>query len=90
MIRYGIPAKQRIQEIEHGLKREFTDTMQDPYETQKVLDGLLKSATEEILIILPTTTTNNRLYRYEQEYEIASKLLEGICSPFISQNASPN
>ena len=44
------------------------DTMQDPYETQKVLDGLLKSATEEIVIILPTTSTNNRLYQYEQEY----------------------
>jgi hypothetical protein len=64
----AIPAKQRIKEIEHGLKREFMDTMQDPYETQKILDNLLKSATEEILIILPTTTTNNILYQYEQEY----------------------
>ncbi|HEY6668052.1 MAG TPA: hypothetical protein VI033_02760 [Candidatus Nitrosopolaris sp.] len=46
------------------------DTIQDPYETQKILDSLLKSATEEILIILPTTTTatNKRLYLYEQEY----------------------
>jgi hypothetical protein len=46
------------------------DTIQDPYETQKILDSLLKPATEEILIILPTTTTatNKRLYLYEQEY----------------------
>jgi hypothetical protein len=65
----AIPAKQRIKEIEHGLKREFMDTIQDPYDSQKILDSMLKSATEEILIILPTTTaTNKRLSRYEQEY----------------------
>ena len=65
----AIPAKQRIKEIEQGLKREFMDTIQDSYETQKVLDNLLKSATEEILVIFPTTTaTNKRLYQYEQEY----------------------
>jgi two-component system, OmpR family, sensor histidine kinase VicK len=64
----AIPAKQRIKEIEQGVKREFMDTIQDPYEIQKILDSLLKSATEEILIILPTTsTTNKRLYQYEQE-----------------------
>jgi two-component system, OmpR family, sensor histidine kinase VicK len=63
----AIPAKQRIKEIEQGTKREFMDTLQDPYETQKILVNLLKSATEEILIILPTTT-NNRFYEYEHEY----------------------
>jgi hypothetical protein len=40
----AIPAKQRIKEIEQGLKREFIDTIQDPYETQKILDKLLESA----------------------------------------------
>jgi len=65
----AIPAKQRIKEIEQGLRREFMDTIQDPYETQKILDNLLKSAAEEILMIFPTTTlTNKRLYQYEQEY----------------------
>jgi two-component system sensor histidine kinase VicK len=64
----AIPAKQRIKEIEQGLKREFMDTLQDPYETQKILDNILKSASEQILIILPTTTAmNKRLYQYEQE-----------------------
>jgi hypothetical protein len=63
----AIPAKQRIKEIEQGMKREFMDTLQDPYETQKILDNLLKTATEEILVILPTTT-NNRFYEYEHEY----------------------
>lgn len=63
----AIPAKQRIKEIEQGIKREFMDTLQDPYETQKILGDLLKSATEEILIILPTNT-NKKLYEYEHEY----------------------
>lgn len=52
------------------MKRVFIETIQDPYETQKICDNLLNLADEEILITLPakTTTTNKRLYRYEQEY----------------------
>jgi hypothetical protein len=70
--RKAIPAKQRIKEIEQGLKREFMETIQDPYEIQTILGNTLKSANEEILLTLPTKTTlvNKRLYRYEQEYLI--------------------
>ena len=71
--RKAIPAKQRIKEIEHGLKREFMETIQDPYEVQTILNNILKSANEEILLTLPTKTTtlgNKRLSRYEQEYLI--------------------
>lgn len=71
--RNAIPAKQRIKEPERGLKREFMETMQDPYEVQTILNNILNSATEEILLTLPTKTTtlgNKRLYRYEQEYII--------------------
>ena len=66
----AIPAKQRIKEIEQGAKREFINTLRDPYEIQKILDNLVKSANEEILIMLPTITItgNRRLYHYEQEY----------------------
>jgi hypothetical protein len=66
----AIPAKQRINEIEQGLKREFMETIRDPYETQKILDNLIKSANEEIMITLPskTTTTNMRPYYHEQKY----------------------
>ena len=66
----AIPVKQRIKEIEQGLKREFMETIQDPYETQKIIDNLIKSANEEIMITFPskTTTTDKRLYQYEQEY----------------------
>jgi hypothetical protein len=66
----AIPVKHRIKEIEQGLKREFMETIQDPYETQKIIDNLIKSANEEILITFPskTTTADKRLYQYEQEY----------------------
>jgi sugar-specific transcriptional regulator TrmB len=71
--RKAIPAKQRIKELEHGLKREFVETIQDPYEAQTILNNILNSANEEILLTLPTKTTalgNKRLYRYEQEHLI--------------------
>ena len=50
----AIPVKHRIKEIEQGLKREFMETIQDPYETQKIIDNLVKSANEEILITFPS------------------------------------
>jgi hypothetical protein len=37
----AIPAKQRIKEVEQGLKREFMETIRDPYGTQKILDNLI-------------------------------------------------
>lgn len=33
----AISVKQRIKEIEHGLKREVMETIQDPYEVQTIL-----------------------------------------------------
>jgi two-component system, OmpR family, sensor histidine kinase VicK len=50
----AIPANQRIKEIEEGVKREFIDTIREPKEIEKLLFQLLKSASEEILIINPT------------------------------------
>jgi two-component system, OmpR family, sensor histidine kinase VicK len=51
----AIPAKQRIKEIEKGAIREIIETIRDLTETQKRAIDLLKSASDEILIILPTT-----------------------------------
>jgi hypothetical protein len=34
--RRAIPAKQRMSEIEEGLKREFIETIQDPTEIQNL------------------------------------------------------
>jgi two-component system, OmpR family, sensor histidine kinase VicK len=50
----AIPAKQRIKEIEQGVIREIIETLRDLTDTQKRAFDLLKSASDEILIILPT------------------------------------
>jgi two-component system, OmpR family, sensor histidine kinase VicK len=52
----AIPAKQRIREINEGLKREFIETIQDPVESRNLLPRVLSYATEEILIMIPTVS----------------------------------
>jgi hypothetical protein len=76
--RRAIPAKQRIKEIEEGLKREFIETIQDPLETQNLLSKNITSAIEEIDIVF---STPNSFKRYEREGIIellAKKVDEGI------------
>jgi two-component system, OmpR family, sensor histidine kinase VicK len=68
----AIPAKKRIREIEEGLKREFIDTIQDPTEIGKVFFQMLKSATEEILILFST----GNAFRQHQEYSEMLQLLK--------------
>ena len=76
--RKAIPAKQRIKEIEEGLKREFIETIQDPAEIQSLVSKTITSAVEEIDIVF---STPNSFKRYEREgiIELLSKGLdEGI------------
>jgi two-component system sensor histidine kinase VicK len=58
--RKAIPAKQRIKEIEQGLKREFIDTIQDPKEILSIFPKVVTSTTEELLVTLPTINTFKR------------------------------
>jgi two-component system, OmpR family, sensor histidine kinase VicK len=60
----AIPAKQRIKEIEQGLKREFIDTIRDPIDIKKLISTLIKSALDQILILFSTANAFNLL---EQE-----------------------
>ncbi|MGH9985798.1 MAG: hypothetical protein ACRD8W_17785 [Nitrososphaeraceae archaeon] len=46
-----ISAKQRIKEIEEGMKREFLETIQDPSETLELIHNTISSASEEIMIM---------------------------------------
>jgi two-component system sensor histidine kinase VicK len=62
--RKAIPAKQRIKEIEEGLKREFIETIQDPAEIQNLVSKTITSAVEEIDIVF---STPNSFKRYERE-----------------------
>jgi hypothetical protein len=47
----AIPSKHRIREIEHGLKREFIDTLRDPNDILNLVFSTLNSATDDIKII---------------------------------------
>ena len=60
----AIPARQRIREIEEGIKREFIETIQDPADIKKLVFKLMDSATHEISAIFPTVKTLER-YRHE-------------------------
>jgi two-component system, OmpR family, sensor histidine kinase VicK len=74
----AIPAKQRIKEIEEGLKREFIETIQDPAEIQSLVSKVITSAVEEIDIVF---STPNSFKRYEREgiiEQLATKADEGI------------
>jgi hypothetical protein len=62
--RKAIPAKQRISEIEEGLKREFIETIQDQSEIRKIISDLISSAVEEINIVFPS---KNLFYEFERE-----------------------
>jgi hypothetical protein len=75
--RRAIPAKQRIKEIEEGLKREFIETIQDPTEIQNMVSKAITSAVEEIDIVF---STPNSFKRYEREgiIELLTKKLMRI------------
>jgi hypothetical protein len=50
--RKAIPAKQRMKEIEEGIKRAFIETIQDSDETLSLVSKVLSFANEEILTLV--------------------------------------
>jgi two-component system, OmpR family, sensor histidine kinase VicK len=59
----AIPARQKIREIEEGIKPEVIETIQDPNEIQQRGFTLLKLAKEEIMIIFSTANAFRRQSR---------------------------
>ncbi len=51
----AIPAIQKIREIEQGIKPEIIQTIIDPIKIQKLYLNLIKTATTEVMLIIPTT-----------------------------------
>jgi two-component system, OmpR family, sensor histidine kinase VicK len=60
----AIPSKQRIKEIEQGLKREFIDTIRDPVDIKKLIFNLVKGASDQISILFSSA---NAFHLMEQE-----------------------
>jgi hypothetical protein len=56
----AIPAKEKIKQIERGIRSDFADTINDPAEIRKIVNNLLMSAKDEILLLFSTT---NSFYR---------------------------
>jgi two-component system sensor histidine kinase VicK len=54
------PAKERIKEIGRGVRTDFTDTINEPDEIAKILNNLLVSSRDEILLLF---STSNSFYR---------------------------
>lgn len=52
--RKGVPAEDRIREIERGIQPSFTETVRDPLEIDKIGFDLVKFAKEEIQIMFST------------------------------------
>jgi two-component system, OmpR family, sensor histidine kinase VicK len=55
----AIPAIQKINEIEEGIKPDVIETITDPIKTQNMYLNLLRLATTEIMLIIPTANTMN-------------------------------
>jgi two-component system sensor histidine kinase VicK len=58
----AIPVVQKIQEIERGIKVEKIETITDPSEIESTYVQLLYNATNEILLISPTSNSLNRQF----------------------------
>ncbi|HXS61208.1 MAG TPA: HAMP domain-containing sensor histidine kinase [Candidatus Sulfopaludibacter sp.] len=56
----AIPVEQKIQEIERGIKVEKIETITDPSEIESTYVQLLHNATNEILLIFPTSNSMQR------------------------------
>jgi two-component system, OmpR family, sensor histidine kinase VicK len=54
------PAKEKIKEIGRGIRNDFKDTINKPEEIAKILNDLLMSSRDEILLLFSTT---NSFYR---------------------------
>jgi two-component system, OmpR family, sensor histidine kinase VicK len=50
----AIPAEQRINEVEQGIILGKTEVIQNPQTTQELFINMIKSAKQEILLLLPT------------------------------------
>ena len=83
------PAKQRIKEIEEGVKREFIETIQNSEEATSMVLKVLSSATEEIQMIFYRAITLKQyeklgilnIVRKKAGEEVLVKILIGMDSP---------
>ena len=76
----AIPSEQRIKEIEEGFALDSTEVIQIPSRTQKLFLNLIKSAKEEVLLLIPTTNSFLR----EQRIGIIQSLKEAAAERSVN------
>jgi two-component system, OmpR family, sensor histidine kinase VicK len=78
----AIPSQHKIMEIEEGIKPPFMETLRDPVEIQKIVVDLVKSAKQEIqMLLLPAgnnngKSSNTRLFLTEEHKQVILQLLK--------------
>jgi hypothetical protein len=56
----AISAREKIKEIERGIRRDFTDTISEPAEIRKIVINQIMSAKDEILLLFSTSNSFHR------------------------------
>ena len=72
----AISAQYKIKEIEEGVKPPFIETLRDPLEIQKIGFNLMKSAKQEIqMLLLPNNnSSNNNAFLTEERKQVIIQL----------------
>lgn len=84
----AIPAKEKIKEIERGIRNEFADTINEPGEIRKIITNLLMSAKDEILLLFPTTNTFYRA-KYSGMLNLLRQIPNDVTVKVLIQVADP-
>jgi two-component system, OmpR family, sensor histidine kinase VicK len=85
----AIPSEQKIREIEEGIKPDVIEPLRNPLEIQNLHINLIKSSTNEIMLIIPTTKAVRRqasvgILRLLKESAIHKKVSIRILAPLNS------
>jgi two-component system sensor histidine kinase VicK len=85
----AIPSEQKIREIEEGIKPDVIEPLKNPLEIQNLHINLIKSSTNEIMLIIPTTNAVRRqasvgILRLLKESAIHKKVSIRILAPLNS------
>lgn len=56
----AIPSEQKIMEMEEGIRPDVIEPLRNPLEIQSIHINLIKSSTNEIMLIIPTTNAVGR------------------------------
>ena len=85
----AIPSEQKIREIEEGIKPDVIEPLRNPLEIQNLHINLIKSSTNEIMLIIPTTNAVRRqasvgILRLLKESAIHKKVSIRILAPLNS------